>query len=63
MNSKRLRSGIIYLLLVLALGAFLYSSLMRRPPTTVSDATIAKIATMVRNGDVRTIELYNRIDQ
>ena len=57
MNSKRLRSGIIYLLLVLALGAFLYSSLMRRPATTISDATIAQVATLVRNGDVRTIEI------
>jgi cell division protease FtsH len=57
MNSKRLRSGVIYLLLVLALGAFLYSSLMRRPASPVSDATIAQIATMVRNGDVRSIEI------
>ena len=57
MNSKRLRSGIIYLLLVLALGAFLYSSLMRRPATTISDATIAQVATLVRNGDVRSIEI------
>lgn len=57
MNSKRLRSGIIYLLLVLALGAFLYSSLMRRPSTTISDASIARIATLVRNNDVRSIEI------
>ncbi|MFO7634918.1 MAG: ATP-dependent zinc metalloprotease FtsH [Caldilinea sp.] len=57
MNSKRLRSGIIYLLLILALGAFLYSSLMRRSPTTVSDATLARIATLVRNNDVRSIEI------
>lgn len=57
MNSKRLRSGIIYLLLVLALGAFLYSSLMRRPSTTTSDAPIARIATLVRNNDVRSIEI------
>jgi cell division protease FtsH len=57
MNPKRLRSGIIYLLLVLALGAFLYSSLMRRPATTIADATIAQVATLVRNGDVRTLEI------
>jgi cell division protease FtsH len=57
MNSKRLRSGIIYLLLVLALGAFLYTSLMRRPSTTISDASIARIATLVRNNDVRSIEI------
>jgi cell division protease FtsH len=57
MNSKRLRSGVIYLLLILALGAFLYSSLMRRPASPISDATIAQIATMVRNGDIRSIEI------
>ncbi len=57
MNSKRLRSGIIYLLLVLALGAFLYSSLMRRPSTTTAEATIGRVATLVRNNDVRAIEI------
>ncbi len=57
MNSKRLRSGIIYLLLVLALGAFLYSSLVRRPATNVSDETIASVATLVRNGNVKAIEI------
>lgn len=57
MNSKRLRSGVIYLLLVVALGAFLYSSLMRRPASPISDATIAQVATLVRNSDVRSIEI------
>ncbi|HRW51044.1 MAG TPA: AAA family ATPase, partial [Caldilinea sp.] len=57
MNSKRLRSGIIYLLLVLALGAFLYSSLVRRPASNVSDETIASVATLVRNGNVKSIEI------
>ena len=57
MNSKRLRSGVIYLLLVVALAAFLYSSLMRRPASPISDATIAQVATLVRNGDVRSIEI------
>ena len=57
MNSKRLRSGIIYLLLVIALGAFLYNSLVRRPSTEVSDATLAKVATLLRNDDVRSIDI------
>ncbi len=57
MNSKRLRSGIIYLLLILALGAFLYSSLVRRPANNVSDETIASVATLVRNGNVKSIEI------
>jgi cell division protease FtsH len=30
---------------------------MRRPATTISDATIAQVATLVRNGDVRSIEI------
>lgn len=57
MNSKRLRSGIIYLLLILALGAFLYSSLVRRPANNVSDETIASVATLVRNGNIKSIEI------
>ena len=57
MNTKRLRSGIIYLLLVIALGAFLYNSLVRRPSTEVSDATLAKVATLLRNDDVRSIDI------
>ncbi|GIV70845.1 ATP-dependent zinc metalloprotease FtsH [Caldilinea sp.] len=57
MNSKQLRNGVIYLLLILALGAFLYSSLARRASTPISDAPIAKVATLVRNNDVRAIEI------
>ncbi len=57
MNSKQLRNGVIYLLLILALGAFLYSSLARRSSTPISDAPIAKVATLVRNNDVRAIEI------
>ncbi|MBW7885872.1 MAG: AAA family ATPase, partial [Caldilineaceae bacterium] len=55
MNSKRLRSGAIYLLLVIALGAFLYTSLMRRSGTDAADASIAKVATEVRAGNVSAI--------
>ena len=55
MNSKRLRSGAIYLLLVIALGAFLYSSLVRRPNVTVVTAPIGEVAALVRAGDVDSI--------
>ena len=55
MNSKRMRSGIIYLLLVVALGAFLYTSLVRRPSANVADIPIADVAAMVRSGDIDTI--------
>ncbi len=55
MNSKRLRSGAIYLLLVIALGAFLYSSLVRRPSVTVATVPIGEVASLVRAGDVDSI--------
>jgi cell division protease FtsH len=56
MNSKQLRSGIIYLLLVIALGAFLYTSLARRPTPAAANVAIADVGALVRGGDVRTIE-------
>ena len=55
MNSKRLRSGAIYLLLVIALGAFLYSSLVRRPNVTIATVPIGEVAAMVRAGDLDSI--------
>jgi len=57
MNSKQLRSGIIYLLLVIALGAFLYTSLARRPTPAAANVAIADVGALVRGGDVRTIEV------
>ena len=57
MNSKQLRSGIIYLLLVVALGAFLYTSLARRPAPAAATVAIADVGALVRGGDVRTIEV------
>jgi cell division protease FtsH len=59
MNSKRLRSGAIYLLLVIALGAFLYSSLMRRPAAAVPTVPIGNVAALVRSGDVDSITIDN----
>ena len=44
MNSKRMRSGAIYLLLVIALGAFFYTSLVRRPATTIATISIGDVA-------------------
>jgi cell division protease FtsH len=55
MNSKRLRSGAIYLLLLLALGAFLYTTFERRPSSTVETVPIADVAEEVRNGNVEAI--------
>ncbi|MCX6048903.1 MAG: AAA family ATPase, partial [Chloroflexi bacterium] len=55
MNSKRLRTGAIYVLLLLALGAFLYASLMRRPSTAAQPATIGDVAKAVRDGNVKEL--------
>jgi cell division protease FtsH len=55
MNSKRMRNGAIYLLLVLALGAFLYTSLVRQPTQTATPAPIAQVAEEVRNGSISRI--------
>ena len=57
MNSKRFRSGVIYLLLVIALGAFLYTSLARRPTPAAANVAIGDVGALVREGNVRTIEV------
>ncbi len=57
MNSINLRSGIVYLLLVVALGAFLYTSLVRRTGQQVQAASIAEVAQMVRNNEVEKLSI------
>lgn len=52
MNLRRARSGIIYLLLVVALGAFLYTSLVRRPDSAAKIVPIADVAQLVRAGKI-----------
>jgi hypothetical protein len=57
MNSKRVRSGAIYVLLLVALGAFLYTSLGRGPEDSATPVPIARIAEMVRAGDIASIAI------
>jgi cell division protease FtsH len=57
MNSKRVRSGVIYLLLLVALGAFLYTSLARRPDSAATSVPIARLAELVRNGSISSISI------
>ncbi len=57
MNSKRVRSGAIYLLLLIALGAFLYTSFARNSGNDTTPATIAKIAQLVRKGSIQKISI------
>ena len=55
MNSKRMRSGAIYALLVLALGAFLYTSLVGRTSTVAADMPVS--------GPAEILELDTRVWQ
>jgi len=55
MNSKRVRSGAIYVLLLVALGAFLYTSLARRSDNATASVPIARIAEMVRADQIASI--------
>lgn len=57
MNSKRVRSGLIYLLLLVALGAFLYTSFGQDTKRADDERTIAEIATLVRNDAISTISV------
>jgi cell division protease FtsH len=57
MNSKRLRSGLIYLLLVIALASFLYAMLSRRGANELTAVPLAEVATLVRNADVASIAI------
>ncbi len=55
MNSKRLRSGLVYLLLVVALASFLYVMLNRSNSNELSEVPIATVAQQVRAGEVASI--------
>ncbi|MEZ4832799.1 MAG: AAA family ATPase [Caldilineaceae bacterium] len=57
MNSKRLRNGLIYVLLVVALGAFLYTTLSNRTSGTSEPTSIAEVAESVRAGTVTAIRV------
>ena len=57
MNSQRLRNSSIYLLLLLALTAFLYTALVPRTETPAASVSMDQIATLIRTGDVRQITI------
>ena len=59
MDSKRFRNGLIYFLLIVALGAFLYTVFGNRTSTVSEPISIAEVAEMVRNGQVASIEVDN----
>jgi cell division protease FtsH len=55
MNFKRIRSGAIYVLLLIALGAFLYTSLTNNNNTAAQTVPIDQVAERVREGRVKQI--------
>jgi cell division protease FtsH len=55
MNGKKLRNSLIYVLLIMALGAFLFSSLSGRNSNVSDTVSIARVATLVGQGNVREI--------
>lgn len=57
MNSKRVRNGAIYLLLVTALGLFLYMSLARRSGTASTTVPIADIADRISAGTISEVSV------
>jgi cell division protease FtsH len=57
MNSKRVRNSLIYVLLVIALGAFLYTTLDNRGRGVDDTRSIGALAGLVRQGEVRQIEV------
>ena len=57
MDSKRIRSGMIYFLLVVALGAFLYIVLNRQGNNISATISIAEIASLVRGGNVQELHV------
>ncbi len=57
MNSINFRSGIVYFLIIVALGAFLYTSIIRRSNTQSETIPIAVVAQMVRDGDVTKLSI------
>ena len=59
MDSKRFRNGLIYFLLIVALGAFLYTVFGNRSSTVTQSISIAEVADLVRNGQVAEIEIHN----
>ncbi|MBI3960883.1 MAG: AAA family ATPase, partial [Chloroflexi bacterium] len=59
MDSKRFRNGLIYFLLIVALGAFFYTVFGNRNSTVFETVSIAEVADLVRNGQVSQIQVHN----
>ena len=61
MNSKRIRNGFIYFLLVAAVGVFLYSTLTQEKTTNSEAFALDGVANAVRKGEVKELRIDNDI--
>ncbi len=59
MDSKRFRNGLIYFLLIIALGALLYTVFGNRSNTAAETASIGEVADLVRKGQIAEIRVHN----
>ncbi|RME62236.1 MAG: ATP-dependent zinc metalloprotease FtsH [Caldilineae bacterium] len=57
MDQRRFRNGFIYILLAIALGAFLYTVITNRSNPVTEQASLAQVADMVRSGQAREIHI------
>ncbi|MFN8446243.1 MAG: ATP-dependent zinc metalloprotease FtsH [Caldilineaceae bacterium] len=57
MNSKRIRNGIIYFLLIAAIGVFLYTTLSRQTSTTSDVLPLDQVASAVRAGKIQELRI------
>ena len=57
MDSKRIRNGTIYFLLVVALGAFLYIILSNQGNNISATMSIGEVASLVRGGNVQELHV------
>ena len=61
MNSKRIRNGFIYFLLVAAVGVFLYSTLTQEKATNSEAFALDGVASAVRKGEVKELRIDHDI--
>ncbi len=57
MNSKRVRNGIIYAVLLIVLGIFLYTALERRPSSNIPTVPLGDVAEMLRSGEIEELSV------
>ncbi len=57
MDFKRLRTGFVYFLLIVALGAFLFTALDSQTPRVSRTTPIAQVAAELKSGQIKSIQI------